>query len=52
MASSEVVNLIISMTSDFMTYMLPIIGALAGITLVLSFFIYVSVGSARTIFSR
>lgn len=52
MANTEVVDLIINMTSDFMTYMLPIIGVLAGITLVLTFFIYVSVGSARTIFQR
>jgi hypothetical protein len=52
MANSDIVNLIITMTADFMEYMLPIIGTLAGITLVLSFFIYVTLGSARTIFSR
>lgn len=52
MANSEVVQLIITMTSEFMTYMLPIIATLAGITLVLSFFIYVTLGSARTIFNR
>jgi len=50
MANSEVVNLILTTTSDFFTYMMPIIGILAGISFVVSFFFTVVMGMGRRTF--
>lgn len=41
MAPSDVVNNIVSETSTYLTYMLPIIGILSGIMLVLSFLYHI-----------
>jgi hypothetical protein len=50
MASSEVVDQIISLTADFLTYMMPIIGVLAGITFITSWFMSVTIGMGRRTF--
>ncbi len=50
MAPSDVVNSVVTMTSDFLTYMLPIIGVLAGIMFVTSFFFSLVMGIGRRTF--
>lgn len=50
MASGEVVDLIVSTTADFMSYMVPIIAVMAGITFVVSFFMSVTLGMGRRTF--
>lgn len=50
MAEEQVVTTLISMIGDMLTYLMPIIGLLAGITFMLSFFIYVVFKSWRGIF--
>lgn len=50
MTSGEVVAEIIGMVQDFLTFMLPIIGVLAGLTFVLSFFFSVTMGLGRRTF--
>lgn len=37
MANTDVINLIISTTADYFTYMLPIIAVMGGITFIVSF---------------
>lgn len=50
MAPAEVVTQIIDMTKDFLTYMLPIIGILAGINFMVSWFMSVTMGLGRRTF--
>jgi len=50
MAPSEVVTQIVTMFGEFMTYMLPIIGILAGISFVVSWFMSVTMGLGRRTF--
>jgi len=50
MASSDVVDLIIVTTADFMHYMLPIIGVMAGITFIVSFLLSATLGWGRRTF--
>lgn len=50
MASSDVVNLIVSVATDSMTYMLPIIAVLAGINFIVSWLMSVTMGLGRRTF--
>jgi hypothetical protein len=50
MASSDVVNQIISMTQDFLTYMLPIIAILSGINFMVTWLMSVTMGLGRRTF--
>lgn len=50
MANTDVINEIITMTADMMTYMLPVIAVLAGITLMISFLLSVTIGMGRRTF--
>lgn len=50
MASADVVTQIIAIVKDSLTYMLPIIGILAGINFVLTWFMAVTMGMGRRTF--
>jgi len=50
MANTDVINLIVSTTASYFTYMLPIIGVLAGISFIVSFFYAVTLGMGRRTF--
>ncbi len=50
MANTEVVNQIISMTTDFLTYMLPVIAVLAGINFIVTWFMSITMGLGRRTF--
>jgi len=50
MTNGEVVAEIVGMVQDFLVYMMPIIGTLAGLTFVLSFFFSVTMGLGRRTF--
>jgi hypothetical protein len=50
MTNTQVVGEIIAMTQDFLTFMLPVIGVLAGITFVMTLFFNVTLGFGRRIF--
>jgi hypothetical protein len=50
MASSDVVNLIITTVASYFTYMLPVIAILAGITFMVSFLMSVTMGLGRRTF--
>jgi hypothetical protein len=50
MANTEVIDIIISTTAEYFTYMLPIIGVMAGITFVVSFLMSVTIGMGRRTF--
>ena len=50
MTNSEVVAEIVSMTQNLLEYMMPVIGVLAGLTFVLSFFFSVTLGMGRRTF--
>jgi hypothetical protein len=51
MASSEVVNVVIDMASEMLTYLLPVIGVMTAITFVVSMLWYWTIGVARRIHS-
>lgn len=50
MANSDVVNLIISATTNMVTYMLPIIALMTGITFIFTFLVSITVGLGRRTF--
>lgn len=50
MASEELVTLIIELTANMMEYMLPVIAVLSGITFIVSFLMYVTLGLGRRVF--
>jgi len=50
MTNTEVVTEIITMAADFMTYMLPIIGVLAGLQFILSWLFEILFGAGRRTF--
>ncbi len=50
MANTDLVNLIVSTVSSYFTYMLPIIGILAGISFMVSFLMSVTMGLGRRTF--
>lgn len=50
MASADVVAQIITMTRDFLAYMLPVIATLAGIGFIISWLMYITVGMGRRVF--
>lgn len=50
MANTQVIAEIISMTGDMLTYMLPVIAVLSGITLMISFLLSVTLGMGRRTF--
>lgn len=52
MANTEVIEVIVTSTSDMFTYMLPIIGVLAGITFMFTFLMSVTMGFGRRTFGR
>jgi hypothetical protein len=47
MTNTAVVGQIVSMTQDFLVYMMPIIGVLAGIMFVLSLFFSATTGTLK-----
>jgi len=50
MANTDVINLIVSTTASYFTYMLPIIGVLAGLSFLMTFFFSVTMGLGRRTF--
>lgn len=50
MTNTAVIGEIVTMVQDFMTYMLPIIAMIGGITFVLSFFMAAVFGMGRKTF--
>lgn len=50
MASADIVNQIISMTGEFLSYMMPIIGVMTGIVFIVSLFLEVTLGTVRKTF--
>lgn len=50
MANTDVINTIIQLVAEYFTYMLPIVGVLAGITFMVSFFYSVTLGMGRRTF--
>jgi hypothetical protein len=50
MANTDVINLIVQTTADYFTYMLPIIGVLAGISFMATFLFSVTMGLGRRTF--
>ena len=47
MASSEVVTTVISLAKDVLTYMLPVIGVMAGLVFIFSWIHSITIGAAR-----
>lgn len=50
MANTEVIDVIMSMVAEYFTYMMPIIGVLAGVTFVVTFLMSVTLGFGRRTF--
>lgn len=50
MASADVIAQIITMTKDFLTYMLPVIGVMAGIIFVITWLMSITIGLGRRTF--
>ena len=50
MASEEVVLQIIDLTANFLTYMLPVIGILAGINFIVTWLMSITMGLGRRTF--
>jgi hypothetical protein len=50
MANTDVINLILLTVKDYFTYMLPIIGIMAGIVFIFSALMYVTIGLGRHTF--
>jgi len=50
MANEDVVNLVVAAAADMFQYMLPIIGVLAGITFMVSWLMYLTVGLGNRVF--
>lgn len=50
MANTEIVDLIIQQTADMLTYMLPVIGIMAGIIFMISWLMSITIGLGRRTF--
>lgn len=50
MANTDVITIILDMTRDYFTYMLPIIGVLAGISFIVTFLFSITMGLGRRTF--
>lgn len=50
MANDQVVNEIISTTANMLEYMLPVIAIISGLTFIVTFLLYVTVGFGRRTF--
>lgn len=50
MANGDIVNLILSMTGEFLTYMLPIVAIMSGIVFVVTWFTTLLLGIGRRTF--
>ena len=50
MANTDVINVIVDLTADYFTYMLPIIALLAGLSFIVSFLFSVTMGLGRRTF--
>lgn len=49
MANTEIVDLVLSMTSEMFTYMLPIIGIMTGVVFITSFLFDVTINAYKKI---
>ncbi len=47
MASADIVNLIIQLTSDMLIYLLPVIALLSGLMFLMSLLIHVTIGTVK-----
>jgi preprotein translocase subunit SecF len=50
MANTAVIDTIISLVKDYMTYMLPVIALLAGLSFIFSFLFVITMGLGRRTF--
>lgn len=50
MTNTDVINIILDMVREYFVYMIPVIGVLAGIVFVVSFFMSVVFGAGRRTF--
>jgi len=52
MANTEIIDIIIATTAEAVTYMLPVIGVMTGITFIVSWVMSLTVGLGRRVFGR
>lgn len=52
MANTDVINEIISVAGDAFTYLLPVVGIMAGIMFITTFLFAVTIGLAKRTFGR
>jgi len=50
MASEDIVNLVVTCATDTFTYMLPLIGFMAGLSFIVHWLMYITVGIGGKVF--